>query len=348
MSTTATQPTLLSKPIGPIGYGLMGLTWRPNPQPAEESYKAMETALSKGANFWNGGEIYGSPQRHSCHLLKEYFTLHPEHADKVVLSIKGGCKPGTIEPDGSRENVRRSVEDCLEILDGTKKIDIFECARVDPAVPIEDTVGYLAELVREGKIGGIGLSEVKASTIERAHAVHPIAVVEVEVSLFGAQQIFANGVARTCARLGIPIVAYSPLGRGALTGPGVRRNADIPEGDFRRFMPRFQDDVLEQNNRLVDEVGRLAEKKGVTRPQIAIAWVRQLSGRTVELDGSGEKVTLGTVIPIPGATKVERVEENTKLVELTDDEMEEIAHILRSNPVLGDRYHKHGMALVDG
>ncbi|KAJ9632877.1 hypothetical protein H2204_007607 [Knufia peltigerae] len=340
------KPTLVSKPVGPIGYGLMGLTWRPTPQPAEQSYEAMAKALDLGANFWNGGEIYGSPRRHSCHLLKEYFTLHPDHADRVVISIKGGCKPGTIEPDGSRENVRRSVEDCLEILDGTKKIDIFECARVDPNVPIEDTVGHLAELVKEGKIGGIGLSEVKASTIERAHAVHPIAAVEVEVSLFGSTDILRNGVAKTCARLGIPIVAYSPLGRGALTGEGVRKNADIPDGDFRKHMPKFQDDVLEQNNRVVDEVGKLAEKKGVTRPQIAIAWVRQLSGRTIDLNG--EKVTLGTVIPIPGATKIERIEENTKLVELTDDEMKEIADILKSNPVAGDRYPKAGMHLADG
>ncbi|KIW52289.1 hypothetical protein PV05_07938 [Exophiala xenobiotica] len=342
----SSQPTLVSKPVGPIGYGLMGLTWRPNPQPASESYEAMSTALSLGANFWNGGEIYGTPDRHSCHLLKEYFTLYPDHADKVVLSIKGGCKPGSLEPDGSPANVRRSVEDCLKILDGTKKIDIFQCARVDPNTAIEDTIKALAELVREGKIGGIGLSEVKASTIERAHAVHPIAAVEVEVSLFGALDILKNGVAKTCAKLGIPIVAYSPLGRGALAGDGVRRNADIPEGDFRKAMPRFQDDVLEQNNRMVDEVAKLAERKGVTKSQIAIAWVRQLTGRTIDMDG--EKVTLGTVIPIPGATKVERIKENSKLVELTDEEMDEIADVLKSNPVKGDRYPKFAMHLVEG
>ncbi|KAK7893797.1 hypothetical protein LTR67_006498 [Exophiala xenobiotica] len=340
------QPTLVSKPVGPIGYGLMGLTWRANPQPAEESYEAMSTALSLGANFWNGGELYGPPERHSCHILKEYFTRYPDHADKVVLSIKGGCKPGSLEPDGSRANVRRSVEDCLKILDGTKKIDIFQCARVDPNTPIEDTIKALAGLVNEGKIGGIGLSEVKASTIERAHAVHPIAAVEVEVSLFGALDILKNGVAKTCAKLGIPIVAYSPLGRGALAGEGVRRNADIPEGDFRKHLPKFQDDVLEQNNRLVDEVDKLAERKGVTKPQIALAWVRQLTGRTIEMDG--DKVTLGTVIPIPGATKVERIKENSKLVELTDEEFDEIAGVFESNPVKGDRYPKYAMHLVEG
>src|SRR4051812_19941822 len=103
------SPTLLSKPVGPIGFGLMGLTWRPNPQPAEESYKAMSTALAQGANFWNGGEFYGTVERNSCHLLNEYFTKNPGDADKVVLSIKGGAERGGLMPDGSRENVRRSV-----------------------------------------------------------------------------------------------------------------------------------------------------------------------------------------------------------------------------------------------
>lgn len=338
--------TLLDKPVGPIGYGLMGLTWRPNPQPAEDSYKAMSTALEHGANFWNGGELYGKPERHSCHLLNEYFTLHPEHADKVVLSIKGGLVPGQMQPDGSAQNVRRSVEDCLKVLGGKKTVDIFECARVDHKVPIEDTVKALAELVQEGKIGGIGLSEVKASTIERAHAVHPIAAVEVELSLWSTD-ILRNGVAATCAKLGIPVVAYSPLGRGALTGDIVRRNADIPEGDVRKHMPKYQDDVLEHNNRIVEEVAKLAERKGVTRGQIALAWVRQLSNRTITTE-DGQQLTLGTIIPIPGATKPERVIENSKLIDLSDQEMQEIAEILKKHPVKGDRYHKAGMAHVEG
>ena len=213
------QLTLSSKSIGPIGYGLMGLTWRqPHLLPSQATaFSAMSTALSQGANFWNGGELYGSPDRNSCHLLREYFTENPEAAEKIVLSIKGGLKKGQLVPDGSEENVRRSVEDCLEVLGGTKKIDVFECARVDHNVSIEDTVGYLAKLVEEGKIGGIGLSEVRASTISRAAKVHPIAAVEVELSLW-VTDILRNGVAETCARLDIPIVAYSPLSRGMLAG----------------------------------------------------------------------------------------------------------------------------------
>jgi pyridoxine 4-dehydrogenase len=306
----------------------------------------MTVALTHGANFWNGGEIYGTPTYNSLHLLSAYFTAHPSHAAQVVLSIKGGCLPGTLQPAGTRANIRRSVDECVRLLSGRKKIDIFESARVDPAVPIEETVGYLAELVAEGKIGGIGLSEVSAATIRRAAKVHVIAAVEVEVSLWTAD-VLTNGVGRACAELGIPIVAYSPLSRGALTGEIIRRNADLPEGDLRRMLPRFQDDVLERNNKLVEEVEALAARKGVSKTQVALAWVRQLSGRKVK-DEDGEEWTVGTVIPIPGATTPERVKENCTVVELTEQEMVELGEILERNPVQGDRYHSHGMALVNG
>lgn len=343
----ASQPTLLSKPVGPIGYGLMGLTWRESPPPSSQAFEAMSTALSKGANFWNGGEFYGPVERNSTHVLHEYFTQHPDDASKVVLSIKGGLKKGALEPDGSEENVRRSVDDCLAVLDGKKSIDIFECARVDHNVPIEDTIRALAKCVREGKIGGIGVSEVKAETIRRAAAVHPIAAVEVELSLW-ATDILRNGVAAACAELNIPIVAYSPLSRGALTSEGIKRNADIPDNDFRKHIPKFQDDVLEQNNKLTEEVGKLAQQKGVSRAQVAIAWVRQLSGRTVpSSDGKGN-LKLGTIIPIPGATTQARVEENCKIVELTEEEMKEIADVIKRNPIKGDRYPAMAMKHVEG
>jgi pyridoxine 4-dehydrogenase len=194
------------------------MTWRQSPPPASQAFEAMRTALSLGANNWNGGELYGTPERNSLHLLNEYFTKYPEDANKVVLSIKGGIVPGQLRPDGSEAGVKRSIDECLKVL--------FECARVDLNVPIEDTIGYIAEYVKAGKLGGISLSEVGAKSIRRAHAVHPISAVEVEFSLY-ATDILENDVAATCAELNIPIIAYSPMGRGFLVSIG-HRSAAVP------------------------------------------------------------------------------------------------------------------------
>jgi pyridoxine 4-dehydrogenase len=191
------------------------LTLRGDTIPQERAIAAMRESLNQGSNFWNGGEFYGSPQRNSLHLLHEYFTEFPTDNERVVLSMKGGFKVGSIEVDGSKENISRSIEECLRVLDGKKFIDIFQCARVDPNVPIEDTISYIAEYVKTGQIGGIGLSEVSAKTIRRAAKVHPIAAVEVELNLWSTQ-ILENGVVEACAELQIPIIAYSPLGGGFL------------------------------------------------------------------------------------------------------------------------------------
>jgi pyridoxine 4-dehydrogenase len=286
----------------------------------------MRASLTTGANFWNGGDFYGTPERNSLHLLNEYFTKYPEDAERVVLSIKGGLIPGEMRMNCSPENVRRSVDECIRLLDGRKSLDIFECARVDPNIPIEETIRSLAELVNEGKIKGIGLSETSAETIRRAHKVHPIAAVEVELSLW-ATDILRNGITTTCAELGIPIVAYSPLAKGALTGL-IKNSADIPEGDHRKHLPKFQDDVMAANLRVTHEVEKLAEKKGVTKAQVAIGWVKALSG------SSGMPI----IIPVPGATTEERVLENGREVNLTQEEMKEIERILKGNEVKGARY----------
>lgn len=256
------MPLVAGKEVGPTGYGLMGFTWRPTIAPTEQAFEAMKTALEQGANFWNGGELYGTPQRNSLHLLNEYFTKYPEDADRVIISIKGGTKPGEMQPDGSEENIRRSIDECLRVLDGKKFLDLFECARVDPATPIETSIAAIAKYVDQGKIGGISLSECSAETIRRAARVHKIAAVEVEFSLW-ATDILENGIAETCADLGIPVVAYSPLGRGFLTGQ-IKSFEDIPEGDFRKWMPRFQPNVFDKNMDLVRELEKIATKKGCT------------------------------------------------------------------------------------
>jgi pyridoxine 4-dehydrogenase len=171
----------------------------------------MKAALAAGANFWNGGENYGSPECNSLHLLNDYFTKYPKDAEHVVLSIKGGCLPGEMTPDGSGQKVQRSIDDCLRVLAGKKFLDLFECARVDPNVPYEITIAAINNYVEAGKIGGISLSE----DIRKAASVAKISAVEVEFSLFSTD-ILENGVASTCAELDIPIIAYSPMSRGFL------------------------------------------------------------------------------------------------------------------------------------
>ncbi|OOQ90540.1 Pyridoxal reductase [Penicillium brasilianum] len=321
------MPTLVGKEVGPTGYGTMRMTWQAQLPSQEVCFETLNKSLELGANFWNGGELYGTPEYNSLHLLNKYFTQYPENADKVVLSIKGGLKPGQLTPDGSEANIRRSVDESLRLLDGKKKLDIFELARQDSAFPVEHTMEVLAQYVKEGKIGGIGLSEVDAATIRRAHKVHPIAAVEVELSLWSTE-ILENDIAKTCAELNIPVVAYSPLGRGVLTG-AVTSLEDIPEGDIRRHMSRFQEENFQQNLKLINEVNSLASRKNVAPSQIALAWIRTLSN----------KPGMPTIIPIPGGTTVAKVVQNmTGVDKLTDEEMAEIDAILKQHTVAGPRY----------
>jgi len=166
--------------------------------------------------MWNGGELYGTDARNSLHLLNEYFTKYPEDADKVILCIKGGLGlNGDLHPNGTEENIKRSIDTCLKLLDGKHKLDMFEIARVDPKVPYEETIASIDKYVKAGKLGGISLSEVSANTIRKAAKVAKISAVEVEFSLFSTE-ILTNGIAQACADLDIPVVAYSPISRGLL------------------------------------------------------------------------------------------------------------------------------------
>ncbi|KAL1599787.1 hypothetical protein SLS60_007591 [Paraconiothyrium brasiliense] len=323
---------LLNKEVGQVGYGLMGLTWRADPPPQEQAFSAMRAAIASGCVAFNGGELYGTPDFNSLQLLSAYFKKYPEDAEKVVLSIKGGCIPGTMaQPDGSAKNVRRSIDECLKWLggrngDGNKFLDLFEVARLDPNVPVEETIGVIADYVKAGKVGGISLSEVNANTIRKIHAIHPVSAVEVEFSLWSTD-ILENGVAKTCGELGIPIVAYSPLGRGFLTGQ-FRKYEDIPENSMLRHMPRFQPDVFDENIKLLHEVEKIAKEKGATPGQIALGWVIAHNGK----DGLGE------ILPIPGATTDSRVKENAAPVKLSDEDLTTISDILKKFPIQGYRY----------
>ncbi|CZT24507.1 related to voltage-gated shaker-like K+ channel, subunit beta/KCNAB [Ramularia collo-cygni] len=328
--------SIAGQKIHHTGYGLMGLTWRANPPTQEQAFEAMKTALDNGANFWNGGELYGNEQRNSLHLLNEYFTKYPQDASKVVISIKGGLIKGGMKPDGSPDNIRRSIEECLRVLDGKKSLDIFEAARVDPNTPIEITMRTANEYIKSGKLGGISLSECSADTIRRAAKEVEISAVEVEFSLW-ERTILENGVAQACAELDIPIVAYSPLGRGFLTGQ-IKSISDIPEDDMRRHYPQFQPENFEHNIKMVHELEAIANRKGCTPGQIGLAWVRSQSGRN----------GLPIFIPIPGATTAERVRENLVEVELSENDLKEIDSLLASHKIVGDRYPEHVAALSFG
>jgi len=324
------MPELNGQQVGPIGYGLMGLTWRPKPCPEEQAFGAMRAALRNGCSFWNGGEFYGPPEHNSLVLLERYFRKYPEDADKVVLSIKGAINQSGTGPDASPEGIRRSMDKCLRQLDGRKKLDMFECARRDPKTPLEVTFGILQkEYIETGKLGGISLSEVAASTIHEAAKIAKIVAVEVELSLW-ATDVLENGVAAACAQYGIPLVAYSPIGRGMLTGQ-IKSLDDLPEGDLRRSFPRFQPENFDTNIRLVAQVEELAKKKGCTPAQLAINWVRAI----------GRRPGMPTIIPIPGATTADRVNENSAVIELTDAEMEEIDKTLAKFEIKGGRYPSH-------
>lgn len=341
--------TVAGKAVGSTGFGLMGFTWRPIVTPDEQAFAAMRAALDAGCNLWNTAEFYGNAggdddvdghgRTANLQLLRRYFTRYPEDAERVVLTVKGGVDLRTMRTSCGADAVRASVANVVRVLAGTKTVDVYACARVDPAVPVEETVRALADCVAAGQIRGIGLSEAGPATIRRAHAVHPIASIEVEVSLW-AREVFdgaaprpgGDTVAAACAELGIPIIGYSPLGRGFLAG-SVRRVDDLPEGDIRRGFDRFQPTSLERNLRLVDvAVNPLASRMAVSPAQLCLAWVR--------CKGSG-RAGRPAIVPIPGATTVERVRENAAVVELSDADERALDEAIAAINVVGGRYNSH-------
>jgi pyridoxine 4-dehydrogenase len=294
----------------------------------------MRASLAEGCNAWNGGENYGSKERNSMHLLNEYITEYPEDAEKIVLSIKGVGNVAPFAVDGSPENVRWSIDNCLKILDGKLKLDLYEQARVDPKVNIEDSIGAIAEYVKAGKVGGISLSEVSANSIRRAAKVHKISAVEVEFSLF-TTDILSNGIAEACKELDIPILAYSPLCRGLLSA-GWKKPEDVPER--ARHWPRLQGENFYDNLKLVEQVESIAKSKNATVGQVALGWVLAMSNRN----------GLPTIIPIPGSTTEERVKENAHPAKLDEEDLAKLDEILKRFETKGTRYPEAGMAMTNG
>jgi aryl-alcohol dehydrogenase-like predicted oxidoreductase len=254
-----------------------------------------------------------------------------EIATKFGFSFDPDNPYGPRGLDGSPENVRRACEGSLERL-GTDYIDLFYQHRVDPAVPIEETVAALAELVEEGKVRYIGLSEASADVIRRAHATHPLTAVQSEYSLWTRDP--EAEVLPTLRELGIGLVAYSPLGRGFLTGQ-IRSVADLSDDDWRRSNPRFQEAALRQNIELADRVRALADELVVTPAQLALAWV--------QAKGSD-------IVPIPGTKRPERLSENVAAVEieLSDEDVAALDQAIPAGSAVGGRYRDAEMELING
>ncbi|KAI0199113.1 NADP-dependent oxidoreductase domain-containing protein [Astrocystis sublimbata] len=325
---------IVNKDVNDIGYGLMSLHMpRDHPLSDDDRIAMTKAAVDAGANFLNGGEFYGpSLQQNSLSLLKQYFEKYPEDASKVVVGIKGGMRiPLTI--DNNPEYTRESIENCLKLIGDKGKIDMWEMARRATQEDYIKSLRVIDEYVKQGKIGGVTLSEVNANTIRQAAKVVKVVGVEIEISLFHTDAIH-NGICAACAELDIPIFAYSPLGRGFLTGK-VQKPEDLYPL-FRQF-PRFRQENLDTNMKLVEKVKEWAAKKGCTPAQFSINWLVALSKRP----------GMPKIIPIPGAASPERIKENIFKVELTDADMDEVDKFLKEFNPVGDRFNEQFAQMLD-
>ncbi|KJK75974.1 hypothetical protein H634G_08730 [Metarhizium anisopliae BRIP 53293] len=322
------MPTIVGKQVGPIGYGLMGLTAIQTPNSDEANFTAIKTAIESGCTFLNGAEFYGTdPEENSLTLLRRYFVKYPEDAERVAINIKGGRDFKTLGFDGSPEGVARSIEHSLEQLGPVGRISQWGMARRDLSHDYEDeTLASIDGYVKSGRIDGISTSEINATTLRSAARKFRISALEIEVSLFHTDAL-TNGLCAACAELDIPVIAYSPLGRGLLGGR-VKRVNDLALDDMRRDLPWFKDENLQVNLELVQKVEALARKKGCTPAQIAINWLLALSKRP----------GMPVIIPIPGSSDPGRIKENAAIIDLASEDMAEIDGMLQGFVAAGDRY----------
>ncbi|MGY5884990.1 aldo/keto reductase [Modestobacter lacusdianchii] len=308
------------------GLGCMGMSEFYGTGDQTEAERTIGRALDLGVTFLDTADMYGPFTNEQ--LVGKAIA---RRRDEVVLATKFGNERtpdgGMVGINGKPDYVRQACDASLQRL-GVDVIDLYYQHRVDTTVPVEDTWGALHELVEAGKVRHVGISEAAPDTIRRAHAVHPVTALQTEYSLW-TRDPEDDGVLATCAELGIGFVAYSPIGRGFLSGQ-IRSVDDLAPDDFRRHNPRFQGEAFEQNLRLVDRVRQLAEAKGVTATQLALAWVMAQSDR------AGNP----SVVPIPGTKRVPYLEENAAAadVELTEDDLRALDEAAPRGATAGDRY----------